>query len=175
MFNFKYKIAKFKSKRGNREALYDYFREKGYKIGKNCNICSRLSENEGYLVEIGDNTVISYNVNFITHDASYGAIIKRKYIDLYGKIIIGNNCFIGAGSILLYGVKLGDNTIVAAGSVVTKSFKEGNVVIGGNPAKVICDTKTFIDKYEKNLIDTLNLNSNQKKERVLNSSKLIER
>ena len=40
-------------------------------------------------------------------------------------------------SVILPGVVLGDSTIVGAGSVVTKSFKEGNCVIAGNPAKVI--------------------------------------
>jgi acetyltransferase-like isoleucine patch superfamily enzyme len=40
-------------------------------------------------------------------------------------------------AMILPGVHLGDNTIVGAGSVVTKSFPEGNVVIAGNPAKII--------------------------------------
>lgn len=50
--------------------------------------------------------------------------------------IIGENCFIGEKSIILPGVILGNNVIVAAGSVVTKSFDD-NVLIGGNPAKII--------------------------------------
>ena len=41
------------------------------------------------------------------------------------------------GAIILPGVTLGDFTIVAAGAVVTKSFPDGHVVLGGNPAKVI--------------------------------------
>ena len=40
-------------------------------------------------------------------------------------------------SIILPGVILGDNTVVAAGAVVTKSFPQGYIVIGGNPAKII--------------------------------------
>ncbi|HDJ1512593.1 TPA: type 8 capsular polysaccharide synthesis protein Cap8J, partial [Staphylococcus aureus] len=50
---------------------------------------------------------------------------------------IGNYSWIGMNSVILPGVELGEHTIVGAGSVVTKSFPEGNVVIGGNPAKVI--------------------------------------
>ncbi|HCZ3018802.1 TPA: type 8 capsular polysaccharide synthesis protein Cap8J, partial [Staphylococcus aureus] len=48
-----------------------------------------------------------------------------------------NYSWIGMNSVILPGVELGEHTIVGAGSVVTKSFPEGNVVIGGNPAKVI--------------------------------------
>ena len=51
-------------------------------------------------------------------------------------IIIGNHVWIGSKSIILKGVELGNNVVVAAGSVVTKSFP-ANVVIAGNPAKII--------------------------------------
>ncbi len=46
----------------------------------------------------------------------------------------------------MYGIELAPNTIVAAGSVVTKSFPEGNIVIGGNPAKVITTWEKFAEK-----------------------------
>ncbi len=51
-------------------------------------------------------------------------------------VIIGDDVWIGANSIILKGVNLGDRTIVAAGSVVTKSFPS-DCIIGGNPAKII--------------------------------------
>jgi len=51
-------------------------------------------------------------------------------------IRIGKKCWIGANAIILPSVELGDNVIVAAGSVVNKSFPD-NIVIGGNPARVI--------------------------------------
>jgi acetyltransferase-like isoleucine patch superfamily enzyme len=53
------------------------------------------------------------------------------------EIHIGKNSWIGANAIILPGVRLGEHTIVGAGSIVTKSFSEGNCVIGGNPAKII--------------------------------------
>lgn len=66
---------------------------------------------------------------------------------MYGKIRIGNNCFIGERAILLYGVSIPNNTIVAAGSVVTKSISEERKIIGGNPANIISTWDKF---YEKN-------------------------
>jgi acetyltransferase-like isoleucine patch superfamily enzyme len=52
-------------------------------------------------------------------------------------IALGDRVWIGARSIILKGVTLGQDTVVAAGSVVTKSEDATNVVIGGNPARVI--------------------------------------
>ena len=63
-----------------------------------------------------------------------------------GPIIIGNNCWIGTNAILLPGVELGEHVIVAAGSVVTKSFKESNIVIGGNPAKILKSIPPYFSK-----------------------------
>lgn len=173
--SLKFKIAKIKKKLGVKNAVIDYYKKQGLVIGKNCNICCALPIKEIYLLDIGDNVVISYGVNFITHDASYGAIVNQKYIDLYGKIKIGNNCFVGAGSTIIYGVSLGDKTIVAAGSVVTKSFEEGNVVIGGNPAKVICSIDEFLEKNKTLLIDTKGLDFNSKREKILSSQNLIKK
>ncbi len=52
-------------------------------------------------------------------------------------IIIRKNSWLSTGCIILPEVELGEHTIVAAGAVVTKSFSEGNQVIGGNPAKLL--------------------------------------
>src|SRR6056297_1562609 len=52
-------------------------------------------------------------------------------------IKIGKNSWIGANATILPGVELGEHVIVAAGAIVTKSFKEKNIVLGGNPAKII--------------------------------------
>lgn len=52
-------------------------------------------------------------------------------------IRIGRDSLITSNSIILPGVELGPHTVVAAGAVVTKSFPEGNLVLAGNPARVI--------------------------------------
>lgn len=64
--------------------------------------------------------------------------------DSFGKIIIQDWAYIGAGSQILPGVTIGEGALVAAGSIVTKSVPP-HTVVGGNPAKVICT----IEEYKK--------------------------
>lgn len=83
---------------------------------------------------IGKGTYIAPNVGIITANHNVYNLDEHEE----GRdVIIGKNCWIGMNSIILPGVILGDRTIVGAGSVVTKSFPEGNVIIAGNPAKII--------------------------------------
>lgn len=68
---------------------------------------------------------------------------KIKYYT--GAITIEDNAVIGARSIILYNVTIGRNAVVAAGSVVTKNVPPYTIV-GGNPAKVIGDTRELLKK-----------------------------
>ena len=84
-------------------------------------------------ITIGDYTQIAPNVGIIS--ANHDVHDNREHI--VQQVSIGKYGWIGMGAIILPGVELGDFTIVAAGAVVTKSFPDGYVVIGGNPAKII--------------------------------------
>ena len=108
-------------------------------------IFSNISKGEPWLISIGSNTTISTNVSFVTHDSSISKI-DSSLTDLFGEITIGDNCFVGQNSCILYGVSITNNVIVAAGSVVTKSILEPNVIVGGNPAKIIGKWEDFASK-----------------------------
>lgn len=83
---------------------------------------------------IGKGTYIARNVGLITSNHDIYHLEEHQP----GKdIVLGEGCWIGMNSVILPGVMLGDRTIVGAGAVVTKSFPEGNCVIGGNPAGII--------------------------------------
>lgn len=87
-------------------------------------------------VKIGDNCLIGPQVGI--YPACHPLDRKTRVSLLeYGKpITIGNDCWIGGGAVINPGVTLGDNVVVGSGAVVTKSFPS-NVVIAGNPAKII--------------------------------------
>ena len=106
----------------------------GYAMG--CYIDGR----NGIIFE--ENVLTGPNVSIISmnHDLlDYNSYISGK------PIILRKNTWLSNGCIILPEVELGEHTIVAAGAVVTKSFPEGNQVIGGNPARVI----KKIEPYKK--------------------------
>lgn len=159
---------------GGKETLNKYLRRQGMIIGKGVKTASQLKTAEPYLITIGDNVTISHGVDFITHDNSVCKIYGVAH-DLYGRITIGNNCFIGAHAIIMYGVTLADNVIVGAGSVVTKSITESNVIVAGNPAKVVSTWDRFEDKVKDNIIHAGHLSVEEKRKMVESSEKLIRR
>lgn len=99
------------------------------------------------MIEIGNNVTIGDQVDFVTHDNSISKISPHT-INLFGKITIGDNCFLGERSTYLYGVTLANNIIVAAGSVVVDSFTTERIIIGGNPARVIGTWDKFFEKSQ---------------------------
>lgn len=104
----------------------------GTQIGRNVMIsaCKKI--------EIGKKCLFSFGVSLLDHDHKFEAGKSPLEIGISeGKEIeIGDNCFVGAHSFILKGVKLGKNCVVGAGSVVIDSFGE-NSIIAGNPAKLI--------------------------------------
>ncbi|GEM62180.1 hypothetical protein SF1_01620 [Sphingobacterium faecium NBRC 15299] len=144
-----------------------YARSIGVKIGRGCKIATRYFGSEPYLIEIGNHVQITSDVRFSNHGAAW--VLREKYpkIDFFGKIKIGNNVYIGNCSIILPGVSIGDNVIIGAGSVVTKSFPS-NVIIGGNPAKVISDVKKFEETYLSYDLSTKGLDKKKKQDLLIN-------
>lgn len=140
-------ISKMSALLNNREIKNNYFRRQGMKIGKHCLICSDISSREPMLIEVGNDVTISTDVHLVTHDNSIKLILPEGS-NLFGRIKIGNRCFIGERSLIMYGVDLADEIIVAAGSVVTKSFTENRIIIGGVPAKKIGTWDDMKEKYQ---------------------------
>lgn len=120
---FRYKLMG----RLNLEAL----KQRGLKVGINFNMQQGciIDESHCWLISIGNSVTLAPNVHILAHDASTKMFLGYTKI---GIVTIGNNVFIGAGSI------------------VTKDIPDGTVV-AGNPAKIICKIDEYLDKNKENM------------------------
>lgn len=92
----------------------------------------------------------------LTHDWSFlrGLIAINKVNECissfhalaYNSVSIGENSFIGAGTVILPGTKIGKSCIIGAGSVVKGNIPDYSIAVG-NPCKIINDTRKFGEKF----------------------------
>lgn len=87
-------------------------------------------------VTIGNDVLIGPNVQIYTATHPLDAKTRKSWLEYAKPVTIGNDVWIGGSAVIYPGVSIGDGVVVAAGAVVTKSAPP-NVVIGGNPAKII--------------------------------------
>ncbi len=132
----------------DRRLLRSYVRD-GLKLGQDVRVIGKPDfGSEPYLIEIGNHVTVSSNVTFITHD---GATWVFRHLPPYlgmqrfGRIVIGDNCFIGANAIIMPGVSIGSNSVVGAGAVVTRSVPADSVV-AGVPARRVCSYEEYVER-----------------------------
>ncbi len=83
-------------------------------------------------VEFGPNVLI-YDHD---HDfRAFGGLKEKKYV--CERVEIGQNCWIGANSVILKGTILGDNCVVGAGSVIKGTFKDDSLIYQKRTTTVI--------------------------------------
>ena len=142
-------IKKLLVKKNQTQLEMDYLIAQGMTVGKNLRLNSQYAFDALYpwLITVGDNVCISANVKILAHDTS------TEYVNGYtkiGTVEIGNNVYIGYGSVILCNVHIGNNSIIGAGSVVSKDVPD-HVVCAGNPAKVICTIEEYEAKHKNAL------------------------
>lgn len=135
--------------------------KKKAKIGKGSKVHATVILRQGYNIEIGEGCLINHNNvlqagkvdgkikigNYVHTGANVMIIafnhafdtreiptIKQDYYD--ADVLIGDDVWIGGGSIILPGVNIGRGAIIAAGAVVNCDVPEYTIV-GGVPAKII--------------------------------------
>lgn len=126
------RLAKsIRARQYDRFTIVDFLRRQGAQIGDNCSIIPGTLGTEPYLIKIGNHVAIATGVKFITHDG--GVWIFRDEIpdlQVFGPIIIEDNCVIGENAVLFPNVRIGPNSIVGAGSVVINDVPPDTIVMG---------------------------------------------
>lgn len=133
------------------ERYIRYLRKQGILIGVN-NIFRdprsvAIDFSRPSLVEIGDYVDMNLNFTILTHDYATSVFLRvyKKFINSSGKVKIGNNIYFGKNCTVLKGVTIGDNCIIGAGSIVNVNIPNNSVAVGV-PAKVICSLEEYYKK-----------------------------
>ena len=87
-------------------------------------------------IYIGDRTLLGPNCTLAAASHPIDPELRRMGYQYNAPVRIGQNCWLGAGVIVLPGVTVGDNAVIGAGSVVTRDLPS-NVVAVGNPCRVL--------------------------------------
>lgn len=87
-------------------------------------------------IYVGDRVMFGPNVTIATANHPIEPTLRRSAMQYNKSVRIGENVWIGAGSVIVPGVTIGKNSVIGAGSVVVKDIPE-NVVAVGNPCRVL--------------------------------------
>lgn len=87
-------------------------------------------------IYVGDKVMFGPNVTIATANHPIDAELRSRGLQYNKDVYIGENAWIGAGVIIVPGIRIGNNTVIGAGSVVTKDIPD-DVVAVGNPCRVM--------------------------------------
>ncbi|MEZ4875488.1 MAG: sugar O-acetyltransferase [Flavobacteriaceae bacterium] len=111
---------------------YGYNITVGYNVFMNYNCCIL----DVMPVTLGNRVMLAPNVQIYTVTHPLNAKERNSGKEFAKPITIGDDVWIGGGAIICPGVTIGNRAVIAAGAVVTKDVPE-DVLVGGNPAKII--------------------------------------
>ena len=136
----------FEKRKYSPTTIAKYLRMQGAQVGEGCFIVPTSLGMEPYLVKIGNHVGIASGVVFITHDGGPW-IFRHEVPDLqvFGPIVIEDNCVIGANAVLFPNVRIGANSIVGAGSVVITDVPP-NTIVMGVPARSFGSVEKYKEK-----------------------------
>lgn len=97
-------------------------------------------------IYVGDRTMFGPNVTIATAGHPILPELRAKGYQYNAPVRIGQNCWIGAGVIIVPGITIGDNVVIGAGSIVTKDLPD-NVVAVGNPCRILREVNEQDRKY----------------------------
>jgi len=108
-------------------------------------------DNPGIYIQANNGIIIGSNVGFGAGTKIISSIHSHNNHSKHDKapsIIIGNNVFVGANSVILPSVRIGNNVVIGAGSVVVKDIPSNSIAVG-NPCQVIKIKDRYIEDFSK--------------------------
>lgn len=87
-------------------------------------------------IYVGDGVMFGPNVTIATASHPIDPALRRRGLQYNRDVFIGDNAWLGAGAVVVPGVRIGANAVIGAGSVVTRDIPD-NVVAAGNPCRVL--------------------------------------
>jgi len=110
-------------------------------IGEGSNFTGETTIVCNHKISFGRSNLISWQTLFMDTDLHGIVDLNNDQTNPDQPIFIGDDVWICAKSTILKGVTINNNTVVSANSNVTKRFTDSDIIIGGNPAKVISSMK----------------------------------
>ena len=155
--NFKHTVE-LKWAQTNQKRFVAFLRKKGVKIGDNCLFFQGIRTmsfdiTRPSLVDIGNDVSFNKNFTLMTHDYTTKIFIHKynNFIPSSGSIKIGNNVSFGMNCTVLKGTYIGDNCFIGLGSIVTGKIP-ANCVAMGSPAKFVCTIEEYYHKRKQKCI-----------------------
>jgi acetyltransferase-like isoleucine patch superfamily enzyme len=158
MIGLLHKWKLFLSRRSSQAFIAD-MRSRGISIGENVKFFGNLKmvsidTTRPSLVSIGNDVQIVAPFTILTHGFEW-TVFRNKYKEIIGssgKVVIGNNVYIGKETCILKGTCIGDNVIIGAKSLVNKDIPS-DCVAAGVPAKKIMDLDEYFEKRKGEYVE----------------------
>ena len=130
------------------ESYIERLRREGATIGENVDILDSRIEGGAIapLLRVGNNVTLT-GVRILLHDASTYKCLGYTKV---GEVTIGNDVFVGIGTIILPGTHIGNKVIIGSGAVVAKDIPDNSVAVG-NPIRVICTYDEYMERQKARL------------------------
>lgn len=112
-------------------------------FGKNFAISGTTTIIASESITFGDDVQLSWNSRIMDSDAHKIFDMEGNWINPPKDIRIGNSVWIAANTSIMKGTVIGNNVIVAANSLVNKRYEESNIILGGQPARILKKINRF--------------------------------
>lgn len=158
LFNKIKKSVEYRWAKSSGARYTNWLRKKGCKVGDGVQWHGlrdiSIDVTRPSLIEIGNNVCFTQGNIILTHGFDW-FVLRNLYDEIIassGKVVIGDNVFLGTRCMILKGVTIGNNCIIGACSLVTKDIPQNSVAVGV-PARVVCTIEDYYNKRKREYIN----------------------